>query len=90
MVDLCFPVVLISADLFVVDASADAPQVAQKPWVTTRRELKSKSVNGEFDIDVVTSESFADFVRAKLAFSEAIAGEVAKDPQRCVGDERVA
>ncbi|WP_223948793.1 hypothetical protein [Arthrobacter sp. NtRootA1] len=90
MVDLCFPVVLISADLFVVDASADTPEVAKKPWVTTRRELKSRSVNGVFDIDVVTSESFADFVRAKLAFSAAIADEVGKDPRRCVGDEWVA
>lgn len=85
---LHFPVVLLSCPLYVVDASSSDPVVEQRPWVTARRELKSTSVTGTFEIDVVTRAAFADYVADRLAFAQAVADFVAEDPLRVTGENQ--
>jgi len=83
---LHFPVVLISSPLYVVDASQSEPLVEQRSWVTALRELKSKSVKGLFEFDIVTEAAFSDYVDEKVALAQAIAELVATDPTRCTGE----
>jgi hypothetical protein len=83
---LHFPVVLISCPLYVVDASTEAPVVERRPWVTARRELKSRNVTGTFDIDIVTEDAFARYVDQRIALAQAIADRVESDPLRAVGE----
>lgn len=83
---LHFPVVLLSCPLYVVDATRPEPTVARTPWATASRELKSASVAGTFEIDVVTEGAFADYVTDRLAFAQAFADKVGADPLRHTGE----
>lgn len=83
---LHFPVVLLSCPLYVVDATQPEPCVEQRPWATATRELKSASVTGTFEIDVVTEAAFADYVADRLAFAQAVADKVGADPLRYTGE----
>lgn len=87
-VALHFPVVLVSCPLYVVDASSPNPEVEERPWVTARRELRSRSVAGVFEIDVVTESAFADYVADRLAFARAVGDNVAADPLRVTGEDQ--
>lgn len=87
-VALHFPVVLLSCPLYVVDATAPEPAVAERAWVTARRELKSVSVAGTFEIDVVTEAAFTDYVADRLAFAQSVADAVAEDPLRFTGEDK--
>lgn len=86
-VALHFPVVLLSCPLYVVDATATEPAVGQREWVTAQRDLKSESVTGTFEIDVVTEAAFADYVADRFAFAQSVADAVAEDPLRVTGED---
>jgi len=83
---LHFPVVLISCPLYVVNASQNEPLVEQRSWVTALRELKSKSVKGLFEFDIVTETAFSDYVKQKVALAQSIAELVATDPTKYTGE----
>lgn len=83
---LHFPVVLISAPLYVVDASTDSPAVEERKWVTAIRQLDSKSVSGTFEFDVVTADAFAEYVGKRIAFAAALADLVSTDPRKFTGE----
>lgn len=85
---LHFPVGLISCPLYVVDATATDPTVECRPWVTATRELKSQTVKGTFDIDIVTESAFADYVADRLAFASAFADVVEEDPLKFTGEDQ--
>lgn len=83
---LHFPVVLIGCPLYIVDATRPEPYVEERPWITAIRELKSQSVTGTFEIDIVTESAFADYVSDRLAFSQAVAEKVRENPLRYTGE----
>lgn len=85
-ITLHFPVVLTSSPLFVVDATEADPLVRQARWTTARRELKSANVTGDFDIDVVTQDAFAEYVSDRLRFAQAVADMLDADPLRFTGE----
>lgn len=60
--------------------------LVKRPWATATRELKSASVSGTFEIDVVTEAAFADYVRDRLGFAQAVADKVGEDPLRYTGE----
>lgn len=83
---LHFPVVLIGCPLYVVDASKEDPVVTQREWTTAMRELKSKNIDGTFEIDIVTESAFPDYVDEKIRFAEAVAAMVAVEPRKFTGE----
>lgn len=83
---LHFPVVLLSCPLYIVDATQTEPQVKQRAWATATRQLKTASVSGTFEIDVVTEPAFADYVADRLAFAQAFADMVGADALRYTGE----
>lgn len=83
---LHFPVVLISCPLYIVDATRSEPLVRQEPWATATRELKSETIKGTFEFDIVTEEAFADYVAARMSFAQALADMVGRDPLEFTGE----
>lgn len=87
--NLVFPVVLISSPLYVVDAGKDAPLVSKASWVRTQRDIKSASVQGLFEFDVVTIGEFAKYLTDLIVpFCTAAATHVAEDPSRFTGESQ--
>lgn len=89
--NLVFPVVLISSPLYVVDAGRDSPQVSKANWVRAQRDIKSASVQGLFEFDVVTVSEFAKYLTDLIVpLCEAVANLVADDPYRYTGESQDA
>lgn len=82
---LFFPVVVTSAPLYVVDATATPVEAVVRPWVTMTRSLQSKSLTGRFDVDVVNYEHLDDWLISRVgAFTEGVTALMRADPRRFV------
>ncbi|MFP8887849.1 hypothetical protein [Streptomyces mangrovi] len=84
-IDFYYPLIVTSAPLFFVDATAANIEAVEVPWVRVKREIKSAKVDGLFRIDVVTSESLARYLDKRVNdFCSAVTEVVESDPQRFV------
>lgn len=82
-----FPVILISSPLYVIDAGGEEPTVSDAKWVRAQRDLRSRSVEGLFEFDIVRVEAFPEYVeRAVVRFVTAVAAAVGSDPLRYTGE----
>lgn len=82
-----FPVILISSPLYVIDAGGEEPTVSDAKWVRAQRDLKSRSVEGLFEFDIVCVDAFLEYIeRAVIRFVTAIAAAVRSDPLRYTGE----
>lgn len=82
---LFFPVVVTSAPLYVVDATASPVDAAVRPWATMTRSLESNSVKGRFEVDVVNYEHLNDWLTSRvITFAESVTELMRADPQRFV------
>jgi hypothetical protein len=82
-----FPVILISSRLYVIDAGGEEPSVSDVKWVRAQRDLKSRSVEGLFEFDIVRAEAFPEYIENFVTgFVTAVADAVATDPLRYTGE----
>jgi hypothetical protein len=83
ILNLCFPVVVTSGELYYVDGEEVDPIAEQVEWVSLERDIKMKSMTGLFNMDVVTYDALDLYIADRvIAFSEEVAEEVARDPDR--------
>lgn len=83
--DFYYPLVVTSAPLFVVDTTAGELEAVEVPWTTVTREIKSTSIDGQFNVDVVTASSLEDYLSQRVnKFGDAVAGLARSDPQRFI------
>ena len=84
-VDFYYPLIVTSAPLFMVDASRPDIEAVRTPWATMTREIKSAKVDGQFNIDIVTSDAFESYLDQRVnTFASAVAAIAENDPQRFV------
>ena len=84
-VGLFFPMVVTSADICIVDATADEPVPERRPWATMTRELKSQSVSGKFNVDVVEYSHLRDYLDQRVdRFARAVADLAEQEPEEFV------
>lgn len=87
-VEFCYPIVVTSGLLFMVDASRSEVEAVETPWVTMSREIKSTKVDGQFNIDIVTSDALEQFLDQRVnVFASAVAAIAERDPQRFITHE---
>lgn len=80
-----YPVVVTSAPLFIVDANAPEVEAVETSWATMTREIKSAKVDGQFNIDIVTSDAFDSYLDQRVdLFASAVKAIAEKDPGRFV------
>lgn len=84
-IEFCYPLVVTSGSLFMVDTSRPDIQAVETPWATMSREIKSSKIDGQFNIDVVTSDALHEYIDKRVnVFATAVAAIAEKDPQRFV------
>jgi hypothetical protein len=70
---LTFPMVVVRSPLWVVDVHRDPIVPERVPYVSLERELKSKTISGNFAIDFVQQPHLGDFLTANVRpFAEAV------------------
>lgn len=84
-VEFCYPIVVTSGSLFKVDASRSDIEAVETPWATMSREIKSTKVDGQFNIDIVTSDALEKYLDQRLnVFASGVAAIAENDPQRFI------
>ena len=87
-VDFYYPLVVTSAPVFAVDVTSENVEAVEVPWATMTREIKSTKVNGQFNLDIVTSTALERFLEERVnRFGSAVTAIAEKDPQRFVTHE---
>ncbi|TWI73607.1 hypothetical protein IQ16_01745 [Bradyrhizobium huanghuaihaiense] len=74
------PLVVVSSDIYWVDSMQQAPTPEVRPYVTFRRQLRSKTLNGSFSVDFVRQDYLAWFDTACL-------GRIAEHAAMLVNEE---
>lgn len=82
--ELCFPAVVTSGELFYVDVGVEAPSAERVEWVSIERDVDAEGLKGHFSMDVVNYEALGDYLRWILEFSEEVKGVVSSNPERLV------
>lgn len=83
-----YPLVVTSAPLFAVDVTKARIEAAEVPWATVTREIKSAKVDGQFNIDVVTSSAMSAYLDERVvSFGSAVAALAESEPRRFVAHE---
>ncbi|MFI2414985.1 hypothetical protein [Streptomyces sp. NPDC018947] len=85
--DLCFPLVVTSGDVFYVDVEAEVPAAEQVEWVSVERDIDTESVKGNFSMDVVSHGALDGYLNRVLGFAEEVRKIVSADPQALVTRE---
>lgn len=65
-ITLFFPIVVLHGDLYYLDSQAVGQQPTRVPYVTFVRELKSKKIEGRFEIDFVKMDGLKEFVQSQI------------------------
>jgi hypothetical protein len=79
---LFFPVVVTSGKLYEIDTSATELRAQAVEHVSMLRHIKSKNIDGIFNVDFVTQTGLTDFIETKLnPFSQAVEQLVRQDAQ---------
>jgi hypothetical protein len=82
-----FPVVLVSCPLYVIDATNAQPAVTGSEWVRVQRHLESQSLTGVFEFDVVTRDTFVEYIKTVVhGFMADLTATVRQDPLRYTGE----
>jgi hypothetical protein len=74
-VRFCYPIVVTSAPLYVVDVSGDPLRPTQAPWASMTRRISTSKIEGQFHIDVVNFDHLSDYLEERVM---KFAGEVAR------------
>ncbi|MGP5397769.1 hypothetical protein [Arthrobacter rhombi] len=84
-VDFYYPLVVTSAPLFTVDTNKSTIEAVESPWATMTREIKSATIDGKFNIDIVTSDALEDYLDRRVnTFASAVAVLAENAPERFV------
>lgn len=87
-IDFYYPLIVTSAPLFVVDATKADIEAVEVPWATMTREIRSSRVDGQFNIDIVTSSSLSTYLDERVnIFGNAVARIAESDPARFIAHE---
>lgn len=87
-IDFYYPVVVTSSPLLAVDVTTLPLEAVEVPWTTVTREIKSDKVDGQFNIDIVRTSSFADYVDDRITrFGNAVVALAEQDPKRFITHE---
>lgn len=87
-IEFYYPLVVTSGSLFTVDVSRPEIEAVETSWATISREIKSANVDGQFNIDIVTSGAFKDYLNQRVnAFALSVAEIAEKDPQRFIAHQ---
>lgn len=87
-IDFYYPIVVTSAPLFAVDVTASDIEAVEVPWAAVTREIKSAKVDGQFNIDIVSSVSLGRYLAERVnTFGDAAAALAESDPQRFITHE---
>lgn len=89
-VALNFPIIVTSAPLFIVDAGEEPIEPAQVNWATMTRHLKSRAIEGVFNIDVVNFASLDQYLTERVVrFASGVAQLAKASPGRFTSHETV-
>lgn len=81
--ELCFPAVVTSGELFYVDADAGDPLAERVEWVSIDRDVDMEGMSGNFSMDVVNYDSLGDYLSTRvLEFSKEVREVVVSGPER--------
>jgi hypothetical protein len=87
-IDFYYPIIVTSAVLFTVDATASEIDAVEVPWASMTREIKSSKIDGQFNIDVVTHGALPGFLNERVnRFCNDVAKLATSDPQRFVNNQ---
>lgn len=87
-VDFYYPLVVTSAPLFTVDVSTQDLVAVEAPWATMTREIKSAKIDGQFNIDIVSSASLQKYLDERVnLFASSVAALAEENPKRFVTHE---
>ncbi|MEV5124731.1 hypothetical protein AB0K49_18370 [Streptomyces decoyicus] len=79
--NLCFPVVVTSGELYYVDGESKDPHPEDIDWVTVERDIEMESLAGIFNMDVVTYPALRHYLESRvLPFCNEVSAAVANDP----------
>lgn len=81
--DLCFPAVVTSGELFYVDADAEDPSAERVEWVSIDRDVDMEGMSGNFSMDIVSYDALDGYLATRvLEFSREVMEVVASDPEK--------
>lgn len=84
-IDFYYPLVVTSAPVYIVDATAPDIEAVEVSWATVTRQIKSAKVDGQFNIDVVNSAELENYLNERVhRFGNAVARLAEENPQRFV------
>ncbi|MHA7156292.1 hypothetical protein [Arthrobacter sp. TMN-50] len=87
-IEFYYPLVVTSAPIFAVDTTEREVKAMKVSWATITREIKSTKIDGQFNIDVVTSSALEQYLAERVnLFADGVAELAKKDPQRFVTHE---
>lgn len=87
-IHLYFPVVVTSAPLYTVNVDEEGYVPCQVPWAAMRRQIRSKTIDGSFRIEVVNQDHLDEWLTTRVrTFTDALAEMAEKDPARFVTPE---
>jgi hypothetical protein len=63
---LLYPIVVNSAAVYAVDATAPDIEAIEVAWATVTRELRSTKIDGQFNLDVVNSAALDRYMSERV------------------------
>lgn len=80
-----YPIVVTSSPVHVVDTTEEPLTPRRVPWATMSRQIKAKNIEGQFYVDVVTSQSLDDYLAQRIStFTAEVARLAEAEPKRFV------
>jgi hypothetical protein len=80
--ELCFPAVVTSGELFYVDVDVEAPSAERAQWVSIERDVDAEGLKGNFSMDVVNYGALGEYLKWVLEFADEVKEVVSSDPER--------
>jgi hypothetical protein len=85
---LHFPVVVTSAPVYVIDATQGTPTAVEVEWASATRQLASKSLKGDFTIDIVSSQHLPKYLDERVSrFAQGVADLASESPEKFITAE---
>ncbi|MER6275407.1 hypothetical protein ABT202_03675 [Streptomyces sp900105245] len=86
--ELCFPAVVTSGELFYVDADVEAPSAVPVDWVSIDRDVNMEGMSGNFSMDIVTYDALGYYLASRvLAFAEEVQAVISSNPGKLLTRE---
>ncbi|MFI9394862.1 hypothetical protein ACIG53_28755 [Streptomyces bauhiniae] len=81
--ELCFPAVVTSGELFYVDADAERPSAVPVDWISIDRDVNMEGMSGNFSMDIVTYDALSDYLTSRVnKFAEEVRRVVVSDAEK--------